>query len=441
MTTSEITAKASSAAFAEPQRAVTGAWIAAFAAAWLGVWMAQLGPFQVLLPVQVEEVLPTASEHWTESVMAFGIISGIAGICAIIAFPVTGALSDRTTSRLGRRRPWVIGGAVLFAVSLVALSFQTSIVGVGVFWSLVITGFCILASALTALISDQVPVRQRGFVSGWMSAPQAVGIILGVLLVTEVLVVSVLGPLVTGIFTERFYGYTALAVLLLALQLPILAVAKEIPLEKAHRQRFSFLGMLRGMWISPRKHPDFAWTLTSRVLVNTGNALGTGLLLYYLAYGLEIGIDDAEEALLPLIVVYLIGVVISALIVGYLSDRLARRKIFVIWGALSQAVAAFVLVFVTSYEATFVAGALLGLGYGAFLAVDQALATQVLPDPHDRGKDLGIMNIAFQVPQALAPLLGALVVVSLEGFRGLFMLAALAAAIGAAVVGLVRDVK
>ncbi|TXK20034.1 MFS transporter [Homoserinibacter sp. GY 40078] len=418
-----------SAAFAEPQRAVSGAWVTAFAAAWLGVWMAQLGPFQVLLPVQVDTELGIdGGGDWTQSVVAFGVISGIAGACAIVAFPVTGFLSDRTTSRLGRRRPWVIGGAALFALSLVALGLVHGIELIAVFWSLAIVGFCVLASALTALISDLVPVRQRGFVSGWMSAPQAVGIILGVLLITEV-------------FVNTLPGYLAMAIGLVILVIPILIAAKEIPITKQERPPATVGALLRGMWISPSKHPDFAWTLASRVLVNTGNALGTGLLLYYLAFGLEIGIEDAEDALLPLIVVYLIGVVISALVVGYLSDRLARRKIFVIWGSLAQAIAAFVLVFVTSYEATFVAGGLLGLGYGAFLAVDQALATQVLPDPHDRGKDLGIMNIAFQVPQALAPLLGAWVVASLGGFRGLFMLAALAATLGALVVSLVRDVK
>src|SRR5690606_7703610 len=108
---------------------------------------------------------------------------------------------------------------------------------------------------------------------------------------------------------------------------------------------------------------------------------------------------------------------------------------------LLQAVAAFVLVFITTYDAVFIGGALLGLGYGAFLAVDQALATQVLPDPADRGKDLGIMNIAQQVPQALALLLGALVVASLGGFSGLFMLSAFITVIGALVVSLVRDVR
>jgi MFS family permease len=427
MSAPQYTATGAPAAFAEPQRAVTGGWIAAFAAAWLGVWMAQLGPFQVLLPLQVDAEIGKPQD-WTDSVVAFGIISGIAGFCAILAFPITGFLSDRTTSKLGRRRPWVIGGAALFAVSLVALGLVHGIVLIAVFWSLTIVGFCVLASALTALISDLVPVRQRGFVSGWMSAPQALGIILGVLLITEV-------------FVTITFGYLAMAIGLVILVLPVLIATKEIPITREQRPEASFQALLRGMWISPRKHPDFAWTLTSRVLVNTGNALGTGLLLYYLAFGLEIGIDKAEDALLPLIVVYLVGVVISALVVGYLSDRLARRKIFVIWGSLLQAVAAFVLVFVTNYEATFVAGALLGLGYGAFLAVDQALATQVLPDPHDRGKDLGIMNIAFQVPQALAPLLGALVVDALGGFRGLFMLSAFAAIVGALVVSLVRHVK
>ena len=427
MTASHSTATGSPAAFAEPQRAVTGGWVAAFAAAWLGVWMAQLGPFQVLLPVQIDAEIGKP-EDWTDSVVAFGIISGIAGVAAIIAFPVTGFLSDRTTSRLGRRRPWVLGGAALFAASLVALGFVHGIVLIAVFWALTIAGFCILASALTALISDLVPVRQRGFVSGWMSAPQAIGIILGV-------------PLITEVFVTVTLGYVAMAIGLAILVLPIVFFTRETPITKEQRPEATVSAFFRGMWISPRKHPDFAWTLTSRVFVNAGNALGTGLLLYYLAFGLEIGIDDAEEALLPLIVVYLICVVLTALVVGYLSDRIARRKIFVIWGSLAQAIAAFVLVFVTSYEATFIAGALLGLGYGAFLAVDQALATQVLPDPHDRGKDLGIMNIAFQVPQALAPLLGALVVDALGGFRGLFMLSAVAAAIGALVVPLVRNVK
>src|SRR5690606_34082358 len=114
---------------------------AAFAAAWLGIWMAQLTPVQLLLPLQVDAIRGTGDD-WVASVVAFGVISGIAGACALVAYPLAGALSDRTTARWGRRRPWIAGGAVLFAAALCALGQQTTYVGVGICWSLAAVGFC-----------------------------------------------------------------------------------------------------------------------------------------------------------------------------------------------------------------------------------------------------------------------------------------------------------
>src|SRR6187551_957615 len=123
-----MTNTTSATLFAEPIRKVPGRWIAFFATAWLGIWMAQLTPIQLLLPLQIQEQLKT--DFWVDNVVAFGIISAIAGFCAIIAYPLTGALSDRTTSRFGRRRPWMLAGVLVFAISLTLLSFQTTIVGV-----------------------------------------------------------------------------------------------------------------------------------------------------------------------------------------------------------------------------------------------------------------------------------------------------------------------
>jgi MFS family permease len=411
--------------FAEPRKAVTGAWIAAFAAAWLGIWMAQLTPIQLLLPLQVDAVRGTTGE-WQDSVIAFGIISGIAGLCAIVAYPLTGALSDRTVSRFGRRRPWILGGAVLFAIALVLLGLQTTYVGVGIFWSLALVGFCVLTAALTATISDQVPVGQRGFVSGWISAPQAIGTVLGVLLLSMVIVGQLL-------------GYTVLAILLLVLVAPFLFVVPDAVLPRADRPKLSFGAILASLWVSPRKHPDFAWTLLSRILINLGNALGTTLLLYFLQFGLKV--DDPEGDLIILILVYTVFVVLASLFLGRLSDAMGRRKAFVTFAAILQAAAALILALVPSFPAAIVAGALLGLGYGCFLAVDQALATQVLPDAMDRGKDLGVMNIASAVPQALAPLIGAWIVASLGGFTGLFLLSGLIALLGAATITPIRSVQ
>lgn len=411
------------AVFAEPVRKVPGRWIAAFAVAWLGVWMAQLAPIQKLLPDQVQAQLH--SESWVDNVIAFGVISGISGVCAIVAYPLTGALSDRTTSRFGRRRPWIAAGAVVFAVSLVLLGLQTTMVGMGVFWSLALTGFCILTAALTATISDQVPVDQRGYVSGWISAPQAIGIILGVALVTYV-------------FAGAFVGYTAMAVLLVVLVLPFLFLPDAV-LPAELRERMSFRGVIEGLWISPREHPDFGWTLLSRVLVNFGNAFGTSLLLYFLEFGLRD--PNADDDLLILILVYMVFVIVASLVLGRLSDRLGRRKAFVFASSAVQGVAALLLAFVPQLSVAIVAAALLGIGYGCFLSVDQALATQVLPDPESRGKDLGIMNIALAVPQAVAPLFGAMIVAALGGFAGLFVLSAVFAFAGALAVARVKAVR
>lgn len=419
-------------ALAEPTRRVGGRWVALFGAAWLGIWMAQLTPVQLLLPLQIDQHLAAAgtgtagTPAWTDSVVAFGVISAIAGVFALIAFPVTGALSDRTTSRFGRRRPWIAGGTLLFAASLLLLGLQTELLGIGVFWTLAIIGFCILSSALTAAISDQVPVDQRGLVSAFISAPQAVGLILGVLLATL-------------LFTGQLLGYAAMAVLLVLLVAPFCLLVPDVRLHPGQRPPLTLRALVEGMWVSPREYPDFGFTLLSRILVNIGNALGTTLLLYFLMFGLND--PNAEDDLLVLIVIYTIFVVLASVVAGALSDRLRRRRVFVLAAAVLQALAALLLAFVPELMATMIGAALLGLGYGCFLSVDQALATQVLPDPASRGKDLGIMNIATAVPQAVAPLAGAAIVTLLGGFPMLFLVSALFGFAGALAVSRVSSVR
>ncbi|CAN5130962.1 MFS transporter [soil metagenome] len=440
------------ALFSEPFRKVSARWIAAFATAWFGIWMAQLTPIQLLLPNQIATTfgLPLdtakqlASSNWLDPVIAFGVVSAIAGVCALVAFPLTGALSDRTTSRFGRRKPWIIAGTLVFALSLVVLGLQTNLVLIGVFWSTTLIGFCMLTAAITATISDQVPINQRGFVSGWVSAPQAVGTLAGLVLVT-------------ALALSTLVGYVLVAVVLVVLMIPFVVVLKDPPLARDQRPAFTASALLGSFWVNPRKYPDFGWTLLSRILVNLGNALGTTLLLYFLAFGL--GRTDVVNDLLIVTVVYMVFFILSALIVGKMSDRIGQRKIFVYIASYLQGIAALLLALVPQFSVTLIAGAILGLGYGAFMAVDQALATQVLPDAHTRGKDLGIMNIATAVPQAVAPLLGAgLVVVFADlaagsdssttgfagagaGFAALFIAAAITAILGGLALIPIKSVK
>ena len=416
------------AVHADPVRRVGGWWIAAFGVAWLGVWMAQLTPVQLMLPTQVQAVFGADPDNarWQADTLDFGIVSGVAAVASLIAYPLSGALSDRTTGRWGRRRPWIVIGTVLFAGSLVALGFQSSLAGVIVWWALASAGFCALSSALTSLISDQVPVGQRGIVSGIMSAPQAVGIIFGVLLVT------LLG-------LSQLLGYVMMAAILVVLVAPFLFLVPDVRLPAELRPAFTVSAIVKGFWIPPRRYPDFGWTLLSRVLVNVGNALGTSLLLYFLIFGLHR--QDAADDLIVLTVVYALTSVVASIVCGRLSDLWGRRKVFVLLSSALQALGGILLAILPVWEVALVGAALLGLGYGCFLAIDQALATQVLPAAESRGKDLGIMNLASAIPQAIAPMIGALVVIAFGSFSALFVASAVVGLAGAVTVLPIKSVR
>ena len=410
---------------------VSNRWISLFAISWLGIWLAQLTPFQLTLPEQVNDLLGLdgnnlAESQWHRSVIGFGIVSGISAIFALIAFPVAGSLSDRTTGRLGRRRPWIFSGVALFAIALVLMGFQHTWVGLAICWSLVITGFSVASSALTALISDQVPVYQRGVVSSWVSAPQALGVVIGVALV------SLLG-------LSPVPAYLLVAVLLVLCTLPFALYLDDPPVGDHGLPSFNLRSVWDELWISPLRERDFGWTLLGRILVNIGNALGTSLLFFLLQFGLHVA--DPADKVLTLTLVYTVCVVIAALVSGRLSDRLRVRKPFVLGAGVLQGFAAIVIAIQPTLTSTAIAAGLLGAGFGCFLGVDQALATQVLPDAATTGKDLGIMNIAMAVPQALGPLIGAFVVAWFGGFTALYTASAIFGILGGLSVLRVRGVR
>jgi len=142
-----------------------------------------------------------------------------------------------------------------------------------------------------------------------------------------------------------------------------------------------------------------------------------------------------------LILIYAAGAVATAVGGGMWSDRTGRRKPLVIVSSLVMAAGAVLLAVRPTWTASLVAAALLGIGYGVYMAVDTALVTQVLPAAADRGKDLGIVNIANAAPQVLAPALAAPVVAGLGGYPMLYALTAVVTIAGAVLVLPIRSVR
>jgi len=398
---------------------VSRAWTARFGLVWLGLWAAQLAPIQLLLPLQLAEIDP---DH---KVRDFALVNGLAGLAALVALPLFGALSDRSRSPFGRRRVWVAGGVLVYAVGLLLTGTASTWTAVAGAWLVAQLGMYAAMAGLTATVADQVPVEHRGAVSAAIYGPQALGIVVGL-------------GLVAASGGDAGAGYPLLAALLVVAALPWLLRARDAQPTEGERPRS--LGVaLRSTWRAPSRHPDYGWALAGRLLVNLGNALGTTYLLYFLTDGLRVA--DPEGSLLVLTLVYLVATVAATWGGGVLSDRTGRRRVFVAGAAVLQALACAVLVLAPSWPAALVAGVLLGAGYGAYTSVGQALVTQVLPDARTVAGELGVMNVAVVAPQALAPLLAGLVIAELGGYDVLFTAAGLATVLGALTVGRIRSVR
>jgi MFS family permease len=390
---------------------VGGGWLTLFAVAWLAVWTVQLTPVQLLLPLQLDT--PGGQNDWITGVVWSGLILSVGGVAGVIAGPLAGMLSDRTRARWGRRRPWAIGGSALTAASLLLTGAATEPMAVGAAWVGVSVGIAVVSAALTAMIADQV-FAQRGTASAFVSSAQAVGIVVGVGAV-------VLLGLGTGA------SYVVLAVFILVVGVGTAVLLPDPPASWArspmHRDWRERMGVLRDR--------NFMWVLASRLTVNIGNALGTALLLFFLLYGVGSPAATAEDDLLVLIVIYTVFVVAASLAAGSLSDRTGRRKPIVIVAALVQALSAVMILISPTFIGTAIAAGVMGVGYGAYMAVSLALATDLLPRAEDHARDLGIVNVSASLGQLLGPLIGAGLVALVGGFWLLFLVAGILSAVGA----------
>jgi MFS family permease len=414
----------STAALAEPERRVRPLWTTGVVLVNVGINAAFFGPIQVLLGQQAAHF----SEGDKEAILA--LVTGAGAAVSLVANPLFGAFSDRTTSRLGRRVPWVLFGAILGAVALIALAGAPNVAVMTILWCLVQAGCNGAYAAITAAIPDRVPVPQRGAVGGLAAMGQTVGILIG----------AVIAAVVSGNFG---LGYLVCAAALIAGIALYFFKSDDVTLPAEARPPFSLAVFAKGFWISPVLYPDFAWAWLTRLLVNIGNHMVTLYLLFFLTDAVHLkatqGIEPAVGVLI-LTGLYAVMVIITSVIGGPLSDRMGKRKPLVIASSVIIAVASLILAFAPTWAGALIGATVLGIGFGAYLAVDFALITQVLPNALDRGKDLGVINIANSLPQVLAPLIAFPFVTLWGGYVSLYVAAAVIGLLGAVFVVKIKGV-
>ncbi|MFF3511017.1 MFS transporter [Streptomyces sp. NPDC002573] len=432
MTTAKRPAGRPVDALAEPVERVGRGWVSALSLANGAIWVGWYGPLQILLASQAKDFAP-GSGMSKETMLAW--VTGAGAVVSLVANPFFGALSDRTTGRWGRRTPWIVAGAAGGALSLLLLAGADGPWTMALGWCLVQLTLNAAFAAVTAAVPDRVPRLQRGSVGGWLGAAQILGVVGGTGLATAA----------GGIGA----GYAACAVFTVVGVAPYVLWHADLRLSAADRPPWSWRGFLAGFWLGPRRHPDLGWAWLTRFLINLSNALVLLYLLYYLRDRIlprgsgagGIPVHDAEQGVLVLTAVNGVTLLATVVVGGLWSDRVGRRKPFVVWSGVLMAVATAALAGWQTWTGTVVAAAVLGVGFGVFTSVDFALMTDVLPKALDRGKDLGVINIANALPQVAAPVLAAPIVTHLGGYRVLYLVAAVIGLAGAVLVGRIRVVR
>ncbi len=170
-------------------------------------------------------------------------------------------------------------------------------------------------------------------------------------------------------------------------------------------------------------------------------------------YGLYIlrdyvGLSDTESTAVAAQVgiVLLVGVLLSALASGWLSDKVGRRKPFIVWSSVVMAIALAVPLFVPTVTGVLAYSFLLGLGFGTYISIDLALMTEVLParlasKQTTAGRDLALLGLATTLPQALSPSIAAGLVSVTGGYPAVFVSGIVFVIVGAIAVLPIKSVR
>lgn len=426
----------------EPARVSYVIWL--FIAQFL-FFVALLGPAIVGIGVKVNTLVASGAIPADGANGASAVLAGWGALFATVANVVFGRLSDRTASKWGRRRIWIVCGTAIMLVGLVVLGLAGSLLLATVGWSIAQLGANMTLAPFIATLADQVPKVQRGKLTAMLGIAQNLGVLGGTYVANWFLgneLVLFAGPAVLALA----------AMIVFAFVLP----DKVLPVRPP---RATFSDWWNTFWVSPAKHPDYALAWWSRFLVTFASFGFTTFRYFYLwfwIFGLpsitelskEEGAAKGAEVVGVISLSVLINTVcliIAAYAAGWLSDKIGKRKVFVWVSTVLFAIGTYVLVHIHDVPSFYVLEALMGIAYGIYVGVDLALVIDVLPNPDDSGKDLGVFNMANALPQTIAPLIGGILVYvgSKNGtnYPLWFTVCGVAALIGAAVIFPIKKVK
>jgi len=394
-----------------------------------GVFVAFITPIAISLAIRVAELAPDHEEY-------LGYITGAGAFVVVVIGPVFGILSDRTRTRIGRRRPWMIAGTLVGVLALVVMALAPSVFILGVGWILAQLGWGQVLGNLQTSTADRLPESQRGKVAGLTGFATQIAPVFGVVIAGSLTGQNLLLFLVPG----------AVGVVLVGLF--VVLVHEEDSRGRTFDSPLSVKTVFGKYLYSPRRYPDFSINWLGRFLFYFGLTLNTTFTAFFFAE--KLGISLAEVAGLIALVggAGILATTAGAIGGGFLSDRLRRRRLFVLASGIIFGTGAIVMAFAPDVTLLIVGSLMCSLGIGTFAAVDQALLLDVLPEREtDAGRFMGITGFATSIPQAFAPFIAPVfLAVGVSGtadknYTLLYIVAAACTVLGGLVVMRIRSVR
>lgn len=373
----------------------------------------------LLLLVVPKAILALVGPSRSAQALSVLVIGG--SIMTVVLLPVIGTLSDRLVTRMGRRRPIIFAGILVDLAGLALMAESQHYVPFAIGDLLVQVGATSAWAAYQGLIPDLVPEEQRGTASGLVGFMEEIAIVVGILL--------------PSVLPHLFFPVTMIVVALFTL--PLLLIRE--PNVVLHGKP------LRDVLHRLREYGDFGWVFLTRFLVILGFVTLENYIFYYVRFSL--GARHPTRVVTEAILAVTLSSAVSVILAGIVADRTGRRKIIVIASGLLQGIASAGFFLVSSTGLIDLFAIVFGLGYGAYMSSDWALAMAVLPDEGSSGRDLGIWGIAYNLPSLFAGLIAGILVPIVTArvnmgaaYRTLFLLTFVYFLLGSLLVRRVRSV-
>lgn len=366
---------------------------------------------------------------------------------ALLMQAVMGMISDRSTLRWGRRRPFIFIGTIFDLIFIAAVGFSAGMSGMSGYWFLMAAALLMQVSSNTAqaaqqaLIPDLVPSKLRGSFSGVKTLFElplplilmsftigrmiaAGNILAGLLLASAVLVLSMFltmlvpekpleeapPPIDWEPFLRLFIMTAAFTAIILGTGFLVGIISRVLaPVTDSFTILFLMglvglaaitLAIVLGVWLSvristgasARQNPSFTWWLVNRLAF----LAGTNNLSIFAVFFLQsrLGLEGKKAAGPAAILMMFVGIFIllSALPSGWLSDRFGLKRMVAVSGVIA-AFGVLVALLTTDLTIIYIGGCILGIATGLFFTSSWALGTVLVPEK-EAGRYLGISNLA-----------------------------------------------